>query len=297
VTTDPTDTDGTTTSGTTTTGTTDPTDTDGTDTDPTGGGFDPPAPFGDDVQELDLVGVWGLNWVPESGFDSVLDIDVSGNFIWTETSADCSTSTVASGVLWVQGTQVVMHVEEWERPLPWDTEPVLGETFPPPFRLLMSFSLQGGGGMAYLTFGAPSRVVETEPYTGESYIRTAVEGIYLGGDWQGEAELQAIPAGESDPVTIVRDYYLADLMPEVDMLDPQGTGTRSITTQYFPVPTQSSVFDGGNWTCLGGCPQPSGTTLVDGSNLYTYGLYAGQTHLLTFEDGRTFQRDVDTDCP
>lgn len=305
-TTETTTTDTTTTSSVTdtdSTTTTDPTDTDGTTTTDseteteTGGGFDPPPPFGDDVQELDLVGMWNLNWDPMTGWDSLLEVDDAGNFFWTESSADCATSTVASGFLWVAGSQVVMHVEEWERPLPWDTEPTLGETFPPPFRLALSFSLQGSGGNAYLTFGAPSRVTETAPYTGESYIRTATQGVYLGGDWNGEAELQAIPAGEVDPLVIVRDYYLADLSAEVDMLDPQGIGTRSITTQYFPVPTQNTVFDGGNWTCLGGCPQPSGTTLVDGSNLYTYGLYAAQTHLLTFETGRTFRRDVDSDCP
>ncbi|HET6584368.1 MAG TPA: hypothetical protein VFG69_12990 [Nannocystaceae bacterium] len=307
-TTDTTTTDTTTepTSDTDTTTTTDDTttDTDGTTTDTeseseseTGGGFDPPPPFGDDVQELDLVGMWNLNWDPASGWDSLLEVDDAGNFFWTESSADCSTSTVASGFLWVEGVQVVMHVEEWERPLPWDTEPAVGQTFPPPFRLRMSFSLQGSGGDAYMTLGAPSRITETAPYTGESYVRTLVEGIYLGGDWNGEAELLAIPEGEMDPVVIVRDYYLADLSPEADMLDPQGVGTRSITTQYFPVPSQSSVFDGGNWTCLGGCPQPSGTTLVNGGNLYTYGPYAGQTHLLTFASGRTFRRDVDSDCP
>jgi len=248
------------------------------------------------VLDLDLVGVWGLNWDPASGFDSVLDIDDMGNFTWTESSADCSAQTVASGFLWVSGSQVVMHVETWDRPLPWDTEPVLGETFAPPFRLRMSFSLQGSGPDDYLALAAPSRVTEAAPYAGESYIRLTTDGAFLGGTWRGEAELEAIPAGEVDPVVIVRDVYQAILDPEA-ALDPEGTGIRATNTTYFPVPSATDTFDGGNWTCLGGCPQPSGTTLVDGSNLYTYGPYGGNTHLLTFASGRTFRSGFDSDCP
>jgi hypothetical protein len=121
--------------------------------------------------------------------------------------------------------------------------------------------------------------------------------VHLGGSWHGEAELLAIPDGASAPIVIVRDYYDAFLDPESNPLDPQGTGTRAVTTQYFPVPQSDSIYDGANWTCLGGCPQPAGTTLVDGSNLYTYGPYAGQTHLLPLADDRTFRRDVVSDCP
>ncbi|MBL8943630.1 MAG: hypothetical protein JNK45_10795 [Myxococcales bacterium] len=296
-TTDATTSDGTTTEvSTTTDATTSDGTTEGTTTDTGGGGF-PDAPvFGSNVLDLDLVGVWGLNWDPASGFDSVLDIDDMGNFTWTESSADCSAQTVASGFLWVSGSQVVMHVETWDRPLPWDTEPVLGETFAPPFRLRMSFSLQGSGPDDYLALAAPSRVTEAAPYAGESYIRLTTDGAFLGGTWRGEAELEAIPAGEVDPVVIVRDVYQAILDPEA-ALDPEGTGIRATNTTYFPVPSATDTFDGGNWTCLGGCPQPSGTTLVDGSNLYTYGPYGGNTHLLTFASGRTFRSGFDSDCP
>jgi hypothetical protein len=295
-TTDATTSDGTTTEVSTTTEATTTDGTDGTTTDTGGGGF-PDAPvFGSNVLDLDLVGVWGLNWDPASGFDSVLDVDDMGNFTWTESSADCSAQTVASGYLWVSGSQVVMHVETWDRPLPWDTEPVLGETFAPPFRLRMSFSLQGSGPDDYLALAAPSRVTETEPYAGESYIRLTTDGAFLGGTWRGEAELEAIPAGEVDPVVIVRDVYQAILDPEA-ALDPEGTGIRATNTTYFPVPSATDTFDGANWTCLGGCPQPSGTTLVDGSNLYTYGPYGGNTHLLTFASGRTFRAGFESDCP
>jgi hypothetical protein len=314
-TTDPTTTDSTVTDPTDTATTTDPTDatttdptdattTDsdsdtGVDTDGDGDGFvDPPA-FGTNPLDFDLVGVWGLNWDPSSGFDSVLDVDDAGNFMWTETSADCTSSTLASGFLWVEGSQVVMHVEVWERPLPWDTEPVLGETFDPPFRLRMSFSLQGSGADDYLTFGAPGTITATAPYTGESYVQIAAEGDFLAGDWHGEAQLDAIPAGETAAVTIVRDSYNADLQLEFAADDPEGFGTRAITTQYFlpeGMGTQSTIFLGGNWGCQGGCPDPSGLTLINGGNLYTYGPYGAQEHLLTFETGRTFRSNVVSDC-
>ncbi|MBC8069187.1 MAG: hypothetical protein IAG13_12705 [Deltaproteobacteria bacterium] len=258
----------------------------------------PPSPaFGTNVLDLDLVGTWGLNWEPETGFDSVIEISDAGDFVWLETSADCTTTTEATGHLWVEGVQVVMHVDTWERPLPWDTEAVLGESFAPPFRLRMSFSLQGGGGNAYLTLAAPSRVTEAAPYDGSSYVRTVEQGLYLGGTWRGESELQAVPEGETEPVTIVRDVYQAFLDPETDALDPQGSGTRSTSTTYFPIPQASYSYAGGNWTCLGGCPVGSGLTLVNGDNVFTYGPYAGYEHLLSFADGQTFRRDVGTDCP
>ncbi|HWB81979.1 MAG TPA: hypothetical protein VG755_43755 [Nannocystaceae bacterium] len=300
-TTDPTDATSTT-DPTDATTTTDPTDatstTDPTDTDPTDGGGFPPAPaFGTNVLDFDLVGVWGLNWDPASGFDSVIDIDDQGNFMWTESSADCSTETVASGFLWVEGIQIVMHVELWDRQLPWDTEPVTGETYPPPFRLRSSFSLQGSGPDDYLVLAAPSRITEAAPYSGESYVQIDAQGDFLAGTWHGEAQLDAIPAGEVDPVVIVRDTYEAQLGPELAADDPQGMGTRVVTTQYFPVAQQFQTFDGANWTCLSGCPDPSGLTLVDGSNLYTYGPYAGFEHLLTFESGRTFRAGAASDCP
>lgn len=228
----------------------------------------------------------------------MIDIDDMGNFTWNETSLDCSDTSLASGFLWVEGSQVVMHVETWDRPLPWDTEPVVGETFDPPFRMRMSFSLQGSGGDAYLALAAPSRVTENAPYTGESYVQTDVVGDFLAGTWHGEAQLEAIPAGETDPVVVVIDRYEALLQLENAADDPQGLGTRVInTTYYLPDPDVAfDVFDGANWTCLGGCPDPSGTTLIDGANLYTYGPYGGQQHLLTFASGRTFRLGYPSDC-
>jgi hypothetical protein len=46
-----------------------------------------------------------------------------------------------------------------------------------------------------------------------------------------------------------------------------------------------------------GCPQPAGATLINGGNLYAYGPYAAYQRLMVFATGRSFKRDVDTDCP
>jgi hypothetical protein len=261
-------------------------------------GFPDAQIFGDDVLELDLPGTWGLNWDPPSGFDSVLMINMDGTFDWLETSADCTTSDNATGTLWVEGNNTLaMHFDTWEGPLPWDTDPVLGETFPAPFQIRMLFSLQGSGLDDYMVLSGPPGLTRSAPYTAEGYLRLTTEGIYIGGDWHGEGELWDIPAGGVCATTIVRDYFDALLDPETDPLDPQGGGIRVFSRQFFPVPDFNQIFDQGNWTCLGGCAPVSGETLIDGNNLYEYGPYGGSTRLITFESGRAFRRDVGTDCP
>lgn len=44
-------------------------------------------------------------------------------------------------------------------------------------------------------------------------------------------------------------------------------------------------------------PPPAGAALIDGGNVYAYGLHAGFKRLASFTSGRTFRRDFDTDCP
>ena len=44
-------------------------------------------------------------------------------------------------------------------------------------------------------------------------------------------------------------------------------------------------------------PQPAGATLINGGNLHAYGPYAAYQRLMVFATGRSFKRDVDTDCP
>lgn len=282
----------------TSTGDTD-TDTDTGDTD-TGGleAFPPVGDFGDEefgVQELDLIGTWSLQWAPDAATpDSVLTIDELGNFIWRETSADCSVDTLATGFLWVEPGQLVMHVETWERQLPWDTLGALGEEFPAPFRLRMTYALLGPN----LALTGPERLT-SEPYTGRAQLQEAAAGVFIAGQWNGETELWAVPAGEQLAKVIVRDRFIATLDVEPGV-DPESTGI-VVHDQVFwgvdPPIAGPTIFENGNWTCLDGCPQPAGATLINGGNLYAYGPYAAYQRLMTFASGRTFKRDVDTDCP
>ena len=93
------------------TGTTGDPGTTGVDTD----GFDPLGVFGDGefgVQETDLVGRWGLHWDPaQSPWNSELTIEADGSFVWRETTDSCMAETLATGTLWVEGYQLVMHVD------------------------------------------------------------------------------------------------------------------------------------------------------------------------------------------
>lgn len=268
--------------------------------DSTSGGedaFSPVQPFGDNVQESDLIGVWNLHWDPVDRWDSELSIDDTGNFIWTETSSDCSEAHVASGVLWVEGTQVVMHVDAWDGPLPWPTMDALERSFHPPFRMRLSFTLQGSGSDVYLAFSGPDGLTRTEPYDGQSYVQVATAGEHLGGEWRGEAELIAVYEGVEAEV-IVRDVSTAytDAENDADAEPLEGAGTWARVRTFYPVPSAASIFANFNWTCLNGCTEPAGTTFVAGTDLYTYGPYAGYRHLMTFESGRTFRRDILSDC-
>jgi hypothetical protein len=205
------------------------------------------------------------------------------------------TETLGTGFVWVEGSQIVMHVDTWERQLPWDTGPFVDEIFEPPFRLRLGYSLQG----TYLALAGPDRLVEAEPYVGRSMVRQSIAGLFLGGEWRGEAELIAVPAGQDSATVIVRDRFIAYLDAEQGV-DPEGLGEALHDQVYWmvdpPVPGPI-VYDGGNWTCLDGCPQPAGATLVNGANLHAYGPYAGNQHLMSFASGRTFKRDVAPSCP
>jgi hypothetical protein len=108
-----------------------------------------------------------------------------------------------------------------------------------------------------------------------------------------------VRAGEQQAKVIVRDRFIStlDIEPGVN---PESTGI-VVHDQVFwtadPPIAGPTIFENGNWTCLDGCPQPAGATLINGGNLYAYGPYAAYQRLMTFASGRSFKRDVDTDCP
>ncbi len=301
-------TDGTGTDGTDGTGGTDGTMTDGTGTDTEGEEqyFPEPEPFGDDVQELDLVGTWTLHWEeldgmyvwdPLTPWNSELTINELGEFVWREIDEACMSETLATGQVWVKGSQIVMHVDTWERALPWPSLEVLGEAMDPPFRMQLSYALLGPN----LGLTAPPGITETAPYDGRNYIRVDATGQYLGGTWWGEAQMSAVPMGEMESFLMVRDTYKAFLDPDPtpDEMPYESTGSRSIQrVWWYPDPDifEPVTFEGGGWTCLGDCGA-AGQTLISGNNLYAYGQYAGVQRMSSFVSGKIFKRDVVSTCP
>ena len=187
-----------------------------------------------------------------------------------------------------------MHVDTWERQLPWDTLGALGEEFPAPFRLRMTYALLGPN----LGLAGPDHLT-TDLYTGRAQLQESAQGIYIAGKYTGEAELIAVRMGETLAKVIVRDRFVSTLDIEPG-INPESTGI-TVHDQVFwgadPPVAGPTIFEPGNWTCLNGCPQPAGATLINGGNLYAYGPYAAYQRLMVFATGRSFKRDVDTDCP
>lgn len=162
--------------------------------------------FGDDVRELDLVGTWTMPWDPTGVADVSIAIADDGSFTWRETTATCEDAGGGTGVLWIEGNQLVLHVDTWDRAAPWDVADVLGGPLVPPFRMRLGDVPMGG----FLAFAAPSTLTDVRSYQGMGYVRLdASSGA--GGTWASESELWAVPAGESRGVLVVRDRYDATL--------------------------------------------------------------------------------------
>lgn len=257
--------------------------------------FPPPETFGDSVLETDLVGQWALQWTAEKG-NLVLDVQPSGAFRLTEYDTACSVVTLGQGSLWVSGYAIVFHFDDWSGQALWPTESTLGYELNPPFRMSSSFTLQGSEDDAFLAIVAPETLLADDSYAGQSFLRLTTEGAYLGGQWQGEASLQMLVPGEEEPVLAVIDSQKAFLDVELVGGTPEGTGTWARDRTWYPTPLLESIYANFNWTCLDGCPSPAGTTFVAGTNLYTYGPYAGQSQLMPLQDGRAFQRGVAHGC-
>lgn len=266
----------------------------GVDTD----GFDPQGAFGDDefgVQELDLVGRWGLWWDPtKSPWQSELTIEPDGGFVWRETTDDCRGETLATGTLWVEGYAMVMHVDTWERDLPFATMDALGEEFPPPFRLRLGYTLQG----LYLGLAAPTGITTPEPYAGRTWARYFADDDWLAGEWQLEAELTAIPAGEQQAIVIVREVHQALLDPAFNTTPVEGSGQTVHSRTFWgadPPKADPAQLGSGDYVCVGACDQPAGAASIDGE-YFVYGPYAGAQRLMSFASGRAFQRDTPPAC-
>ncbi len=180
------------------------------DTGPTGDGtngglppgFPSDAPFGDDVRELDLVGRWLMPWSPSGVPHVQLDIAADGAFMWVERDGDCTPLGAAEGTLWVEGTQLAMAVEVWDKTPPWDTVAATGGALQAPFRMRLGYTPMGG----YLGVSGPRDLTAIAPWYGRGYARLDA-GTGVVGSWVAESELWATPAGEDTPALIVRDRF------------------------------------------------------------------------------------------
>ena len=171
----------------------------------TGGAEEPsfPAaePFGDDADEVGLAGSWTVAWNPDGTPHWNLEIAGDGHFTWTEAAASCSATAVATGVLWVDGNQLVLHVETWDKRDPWPVESVVGEPLQLPFRLHLDFAMALG----MLSISGPWELTAMLGWEGRVYRRPSAVGP--AGVWTSTASLEALLTGEDGPRVIVQDTY------------------------------------------------------------------------------------------
>lgn len=164
--------------------------------------------FGDDVRELDLIGRWVVPWSPVGRDHVEIEVDAAGGFAWRERDADCTVVGSADGSLWVEGTQLVLSVDAWDKPMPWDTETAIGVELAAPFRMRVGYTPMGG----YLGFAAPPDLTSVIPWSGRAYSRLDASAGPVG-SWAAEAELWATPPDEASPALIVRERREADVAP------------------------------------------------------------------------------------
>lgn len=249
-----------------------------------GGGddaFPAPEPFGDDVLELDLVGSWTMPWDPTGVADVSIAIASDGAFTWRETEADCSDAGSASGRLWVEGSQLVMHVDAWDKKEPWDVEAVLGEPLAVPFRMRLGYAPMGG----YLGLAARKRLTDVVQWRGVGYVRLDA-GTGPQSAWAAEAELWAIPTGATEPQLLVRDRFSATLV----------SGGFAIVdhawTWWWPEQGLEEV-DSSDDSWADETPGNVAGAATIGGKTFAY----DAAHMMAFEADRSFKLGVISDCP
>lgn len=256
-------------------------DTDASDTtDVPQAAFPPAETFGDDAAEAALVGTWTVDWNPDGTPHWSLDIAGDGSFTWTEVAAACNDTASATGVLWVDGDTLVMHLETWDKRDPWPMESVVGEPLALPFRLHLGYAMALG----MLSMNGPWELTSMLGWEGRVYTRDAGSGP--AGVWNGSAALEAILAGASEPRMIVRDTYTMETGGGA-----QATSTTQRTWLHAETPIeQPPVVETGTW--FNQTPgQPQGMIWVAG----TVHLYDA-VRLVGFEENRVFYEEAPASC-
>lgn len=250
--------------------------------DPSLPSFGPAEPFGDDIRETDLVGVWTKPWEPAGVADVSITIAADGAFTWVETSADCSTTNTASGQLWVAGTQLIFHVDVWDKRDPWLVDDIIGGSLERPFRMHLGYSPMGG----YLGLNGGTSLTHQGNWAGRTYDRQQA-GLGAGGDWIAEAELWALISGEVEPRLVLRDRFAADL---------QGSGSARVSVDrsiWYPSdrPVWESVaLADGSWS------DETPGAVVGAAGVIGVRHAYDAVHMLSFEPDRSFKLGVVSDC-
>ncbi len=244
--------------------------------------FPPSEPFGDDADELSLVGTWTVAWNPDNTPSWTLQISESGAFLWSEVGPGCAQQVAASGRLWTEDDVLVMHVETWDKRDPWPMEAVVGEPLARPFQMRMNYASALDG----LGITGPATLVDLFPWEGRVYTRD-VPGIGPAGSWTAFAELWAVRDGDVEATPIVRDTFTLDA----------GAGAqatmRSVRSWTFNDPPieEAPVVATGSW--YNQTPgQPLGMSWVAGvTHLYD------EQRLAAFADDRVLYKGPATSCP
>ena len=267
--------------------TSDATGTTGEEGETTGGtgnlpSFGPPGVFGDDVRETDLVGVWTTPWDPVGVPDVSITIAADGSFDWRETSADCSTVRTAAGRLWVEGTQLVIEADAWDKRDPWQVEERLGAPLARPFRMRLGYGPMGG----YLGIAGADGLLQQVAWQGRTYDRQAA-GVGADGSWVAEGELWALIEDEPEPRLVVRDRFSAELGP---------AGAATLTTQrswWYPgekPDTEAPAVINTTW--FDETPGAAVGAANVGGTRHAY----DAVHMISFTADQSFQLGVVSDC-
>jgi len=242
--------------------------------------FETPQPFGDDIQEIDLIGTWNLPTDGSApGYSMSLTINPDGSFVWTEQDDTCTTVREGTGVLWVTGVQLVMLFETFTGNAPWDVASQFGWDATAPFLIRAGYAPAIG----HIAITVTPEMRVTVPWSSYGYTRT-VGGTTVADVWVTETELWDVVPGDLVATIVARDRYT------LDSLAVPGTAVRAYTRWWYEDGVQTAeptVFENQPYTDdMAGNATFSGDAYV----------YVGN-RMASWEPGDNFELDAPTTCP
>ena len=242
--------------------------------------FEDPEPFGDDIQEIDLIGTWNLPTDGSNpGYSMSLTIDLDGSFVWTERDAACMVVREGTGTLWVSGVQLVMLFETFTGNAPWDVASEFGWDSTAPFLIRAGYAPVIG----HIAITVTPEMRISAPWNSYGYTRT-VGGTTVADVWVTETELWDVPPGDLVASIVARDRYT------LDSLAVPGTAVRAYTRWWYEDGIQTAeptVFENHPYT-----DDMAGNATFSG-DAYTY---VGN-RMASWEPGDNFELDAPTACP